>query len=241
MYTGKRIKQLSFILALATCLSVLLPGAVLADTCTQHVYEETVLIPATETADGSVALVCSVCGDTVTETVPRIASVALRARTVSFKDKAQVPEIIAKDANGNLISNEYYTVSMTTEAGDPVPFGKAIGKYKVTVTFTGRYSGEGTYSFRIGPQEVENISASSSGCKVTLTYDKVPNAKGYQIYYSKSKHGPYTKLGTTSKTTYTTKKLTKGAVYYFKVRAYKGTVSGNVHGNFSAIRKVTIK
>lgn len=63
--------------------------------------------------------------------------------------------------------------------------------------------------------------ASANPTFVTLSWDKVPKAQGYEIYrYSKST-GKYTRLGTTTRRAYTIKGLSQGKSYTYAVRAYK--------------------
>ena len=68
--------------------------------------------------------------------------------------------------------------------------------------------------------------------KPVLTWNKVQGAKKYEIYRATSENGKYTRLTTTSKTTYTDSKATAGKQYFYKVRvtsskscAYNGRYS----------------
>jgi len=74
---------------------------------------------------------------------------------------------------------------------------------------------------------------SSGNASVTLGWDKVPGATGYQVYRSTSASGSYSLLGTTKKRVYTNTSLTKGKRYYYKVRAYKKK-KGKKYGWFTA-------
>lgn len=241
MFLSKKVKALALCLALLSCFSVMLPCAVMADACEVHGFSEGTVVPATQTEDGRIEYVCSVCGAVETESIPRIGDVKLTANSAAFKDKAQRPEVIVADVNGEPINPEYYTISMETDYGASVPFAKQIGRYNVIVTFSGHYAGEIKLEFKVTPVQVESLSAHAAGKhSVTLSYSKVSGARGYQIYYSDHRHGPYKRLATTSKTTITCSGLKSGKAYYFKVRAYVGTRTGNIGGEFSGVRKVTL-
>ncbi|MBQ8502878.1 MAG: fibronectin type III domain-containing protein [Clostridia bacterium] len=84
-------------------------------------------------------------------------------------------------------------------------------------------------------------SPSKGAAKVTWT--NVSNETGYQLYYSTSLLGKYTKVSSYSanKTSATVTGLKSGKTYYFKVRAYKKTDGGNVYSYFSTPQKIKIK
>lgn len=91
---------------------------------------------------------------------------------------------------------------------------------------------------KTAPSKVNGVAfKAKSGTKGTLTWKKVPNADGYQIYYStkKNKNGSLLKTikkGTTTK--YTKIKYKKGKTGYYKVRAFvKGTGKKRIYGKFS--------
>ena len=85
------------------------------------------------------------------------------------------------------------------------------------------------------------ISSISNGTRkaITLKWNKISGASGYQIYRATSKAGTYSRIKTItsgSTITYKNSKLIKGKTYYYKVRAYR-TVSGKkVYGSFSSIK-----
>ena len=81
-------------------------------------------------------------------------------------------------------------------------------------------------------------AVSTSYSSVKLTWSKVKNATGYQIYRATSKGGSYKLVKTISKNTtisYTDQKLTTGKTYYYKVRAYVKSGSKKVYGSNSKI------
>ncbi len=79
---------------------------------------------------------------------------------------------------------------------------------------------------------------------VKLSWSNVKNETGYQVYYSDKVSGSYVKLGDykANITVATFNKLKSSKTYYFKVRAYKTTESGNnIYGAFSEVKKLKIK
>ncbi|MGN0526560.1 MAG: hypothetical protein ACI4IF_03920, partial [Acutalibacteraceae bacterium] len=67
--------------------------------------------------------------------------------------------------------------------------------------------------------------------KVTVTFGKVTGAKSYAVY-RKTSGGKWTKIGTTTSTSYTDKTAKKGTTYYYTVRAVNGSYmsSFNISG-----------
>jgi fibronectin type 3 domain-containing protein len=63
--------------------------------------------------------------------------------------------------------------------------------------------------------------------QVKLTWKKVDGAKKYVVYRATSKDGKYTKIATTTKTSYTNKKLKSGKTYYYKVKAIAKNSAAN--------------
>lgn len=88
-----------------------------------------------------------------------------------------------------------------------------------------------------------NISEIKGGSKrVKLYWTKVNNADGYNIYYSTSINGTYTKLKTiTSGSTvkYVKKSLLQNQTYYFKVSAYRGSGATQAESALSAASSAT--
>lgn len=72
---------------------------------------------------------------------------------------------------------------------------------------------------------------------VVVKYKKALNTKKYQIQYSTSRKFKKATIKTTKKCTYSIRKLKKGETYYIRVRGVNGTKKGN----WSIIKKVTIK
>lgn len=80
--------------------------------------------------------------------------------------------------------------------------------------------------------------------KAVITWKKVKNASGYQIYRATKKNGKFKKVKTVkgnSVVKYTNTKLKKNKKYYYKVRAYRTVKGKKVYGAFSVKKSVSIK
>lgn len=62
-----------------------------------------------------------------------------------------------------------------------------------------------------------------SNKKITISWNKIKNVKGYEIYRAVGPTGKFKKIATVSakKTSYTDKKIKNGYGYYYKIRAYR--------------------
>ena len=81
---------------------------------------------------------------------------------------------------------------------------------------------------------------------VKVAWSKMEGVTHYQVYRATSQNGKYTKLATTTSTSYTSKSLTSGKKYYFKVRGYKQYKSGDdlkytVYTPYSTVKSTTAK
>ncbi len=76
---------------------------------------------------------------------------------------------------------------------------------------------------------------------IKVTWKKVSGASGYEVSYSLNKKFKKAKKKTTTKTSYTIKKLKKKKTYYVRVRAYKTVNGKKLYGGWSSAKKVKIK
>ncbi len=85
------------------------------------------------------------------------------------------------------------------------------------------------------PAKTAGVKAASASYKsVKISWKKDKKAKSYEVYRATKKNGKYTKVKTTTATSYTNGKLTTGKTYYYKVRAY-GTLDGQkLYGGYSS-------
>ena len=103
-----------------------------------------------------------------------------------------------------------------------------IGKASLTIKGIGKYRGSITKSFQIVPDQVQNVTAVSvTKTSVKITFDKVPSASTYRIYVNGKLKG------STSKTSYTIKKLKAGVNYEISVQAGKKVSKTTYYGSKS--------
>lgn len=91
--------------------------------------------------------------------------------------------------------------------------------------------------------KIKKVKAAKKGKKATVTWKKVSGATGYQVTYSLKKKFKNAKTITVSASKAKTvlRKLKKNKKYYVKVRAFKTYRGQTYYGNYSKVKKVTIK
>lgn len=136
------------------------------------------------------------------------------AKTAVYTGKALKPKVTVKYGKKTLKSGKHYKLTYSEN--------KKIGtaKIKITGISKGGYTGSKTVSFKIVPKKPAAKIKSSTANTVTLSWKKISGAKSYYVYRYDTSKKKYTKLGTTTKTTYTAKKLSSGKKYTFAVKAY---------------------
>ena len=71
------------------------------------------------------------------------------------------------------------------------------------------------------------VSIKLSSGHPKLSWDKVTGAQKYYVYRATSKSGDYTKIGSTTSTSYTDKTAKAGKTYYYKVKAINAKSAAN--------------
>ena len=179
-----------------------------------HSYKN-VTTKATLTKNGKVENKCSVCGNVKsTTTVYYPKTIKLSATKYTYNGKAKKPSVTVKDSKGKALKKDTdYTVKYASGR-------KSTGKYTVTVTFKGKYSGTKKLTFNILPSKTSKITPTCSTTEIKASWKKVTGASGYKVELLNSK-GKVVKKVTTTKTSYTFKKLSKVTTYKIRVTAYK--------------------
>jgi fibronectin type 3 domain-containing protein len=83
------------------------------------------------------------------------------------------------------------------------------------------------------PTSVKAVSSSYNSIKTS--WAAVSGASGYEIYRATSSTGSYSRVGTTTSTSFTNSSLSTNTPYYYKVRTYRNVGSSKVYSNFSSI------
>ena len=197
-----------------------------------NVSQWTLSKPATFTSNAVESGHCLSCNtDVQRELIPKIGTVSLNKEKLTYTGSGQAPALTVKDAKGNkLVKGTDYTVSGLDKKTN-------VGRYKVTVTFKGNYSGKKELYFTIVPKTPASAKATlTAKYGATAGYDDVKfswakstGASGYEVYYKKSSASSYTKLGDTKNTYYYKKNLADGVKYSFKVMPYYKDSNGNKH------------
>ncbi|MBQ8029334.1 MAG: leucine-rich repeat protein [Clostridia bacterium] len=91
------------------------------------------------------------------------------------------------------------------------------------------------------PGQVKNVKAKVYTQTVKLSWKKVSNITGYEVFSYNTKTEKYTSLGKTTKTSYTVKKLNPATEYQFAVKAYNKPGKKTYYGKVSSLVKVTTK
>ncbi len=201
-----------------------------------HTYKTTTT-KATLSKNGSIVTKCSVCSTQKSSSVIyKISSVALSATSYTYNGKVKKPAVTVKNSKGTkLVKGTDYTVSY---AGSR----KNVGKYKVTVTFKGNYSGSKTLYFTVNPTKtaVKKLTPATKALKVSIT-KKSAQVSGYQIQYSTAKSFSGAKALKVTGTFKTIKSLKAKKTYYVRVRTYKKVGSKVYYSAWSAAKKAKTK
>ena len=133
--------------------------------------------------------------------------------------------------------NGAYSVINTTKALTYTNVGAALGTtyyYKVeALNAAGKSMGfSAIVEGKVAP--VLAVGYSSVSGKPHLTWKAVPGATEYQVYRSNQQNSGYTKINTTTATSYVNTGAKAGTTYYYKIVAVKGTAVSDFSNIVSA-------
>lgn len=190
-----------------------------------HSYK-TSITKATISKNGKTVDKCTVCGVSKTTTIYYPKTIKLSTTTYTYNGSVKTPTITVKDSNSKTLKKGTdYTLSFASGR-------KNTGKYSVTVTFKGKYSGKKVLYFNILPSKTSKITPTCGTTSIKASWKKVTGASGYKVELLNSK-GKVVKTVATTKTAYTFEKLSKVTTYKIKVTAYKTIDSKKVYSTVS--------
>ena len=133
--------------------------------------------------------------------------------------------------------NGAYTVINTTKALTYTNVGAALGTtyyYKVeALNAAGKSMGfSAVVEGKVAP--VLAVGYSSVSGKPQLTWKAVPGATEYQVYRSTQQNSGYSKINTTTSTSYVNTGAKAGTTYYYRIVAVKGTAASDFSNIVSA-------
>ena len=166
--------------------------------------------------------------------------ISSEAGTIAYFDKDGNLLKVENKSTGKIILNnikepETTTKQVETKVADKITMPKVKKLKKKT-----------KYSYYKGVKSIKKNGKPNWGkikykYGIKLTWSKVKNAKGYEVYRYENAKGCWTKIKTVKKTTYTLTNMLEGEKVKIKVRAYKKTKSGNEYGKYSDVLSFTTK
>ena len=138
------------------------------------------------------------------------------------------------------LSSSAWSKAGTVTVGEEIPESTATPRPTTkTPSATPKPTNKSTIT---APSAVKKVTAKNKKKNsVTLTWKKVPRAKGYQVQYVINKKFAKKKSKLVARTKVIINKLKKKKTYYFRVRAYKMNGKKKVYGKWSKVKKIKIK
>lgn len=160
--------------------------------------------------------------------------ISSEAGTIAYFDKDGNLLKVENKSTGEIILNnikepETTTKQVETKVADKITMPKVKKLKKKT-----------KYSYYKGVKSIKKNGKPNWGkikykYGIKLTWSKVKNADGYEVYRYENAKGCWTKIKTVKKTTYTLTNMLEGEKVKIRVRAYKKTKSGNEYGKYSGV------
>jgi fibronectin type 3 domain-containing protein len=134
--------------------------------------------------------------------------------TIPNNSSGSVSGSVTVRVKSNAAAGSAGTISVNTETSKCAHIGLPPG-YVLTVTDV-----TGNIAAAVAP----SASAVSTGYNSTrVSWNSLPEADGYEIWRATGADSGYTRVNTTSFSFFNDSGLTTGTVYYYKIRAFKGT------------------
>lgn len=158
--------------------------------------------------------------------------ISSEAGTIAYFDKDGNLLKVENKSTGKIILNnikepETTTKQVETKVADKITMPKVKKLKKKT-----------KYSYYKGVKSIKKNGKPNWGkikyqYGIKLTWSKVKNANGYEVYRYENAKGCWTKIKTVKKTTYTLTNMLEGENVKIRIRAYKKSGGGNEYGKYS--------
>lgn len=158
--------------------------------------------------------------------------ISSEAGTIAYFDKDGNLLKVENKSTGKIILNnikepETTTKQVETKVADKITMPKVKKLKKKT-----------KYSYYKGVKSIKKNGKPNWGkikykYGIKLTWSKVKNADGYEVYRYENAKGCWTKIKTVKKTTYTLTNMLEGENVKIRIRAYKKSGGGNEYGKYS--------
>lgn len=135
--------------------------------------------------------------------------------SASYDGTAKTPAVTVSFRNVALTEGTDYTLSYSSNVN--------IGTGKVTVVGKGNFNFTKQVTFKIVPNNVTGLKFSPETNSIKLSWNKMNNVSGYQIFVFDSSKNAYKTVAFVSAntTSYTVKGLSPSTLYKYCVRAYR--------------------
>lgn len=156
----------------------------------------------------------------------------MKDSTYTYTGKAITPsvDVSVDSASGTYLFKDIdYTLTYKNNIN--------VGTATVIIKGKGTYSGSLKLNFKIQLRKPVLKSVKKSGSTdVKLTWKKTTGTTGYEIY--RTSGNSWKKIASVNSTSYTDKKLEKGALYKYKIRAYKNVNGKKQYSEYSPQKSV---
>lgn len=202
-------------------------------------------------------LSCQVKAETTIDLNGNKVEVSVWTKQTSMKDgsykiiSSEAGTIAYFDKNGNLLKVENKSTGkiILNNIKEPETTTKQVETKvadKITMPKVKKLKKKTKYSYYKGVKSIKKNGKPNWGkikykYGIKLTWSKVKNADGYEVYRYENAKGCWTKIKTVKKPTYTLTNMLEGEKVKIKVRAYKKTKSGNEYGKYSDVLSFTTK
>ena len=163
----------------------------------------------------------------------------IKWNAVANASKYEVYRATSKDGTYTLLGTTTATNYTDNKAGTGYTY-----YYKVKAISKVKSSANSVFSTPVAgichcAKPTVKVAATSAG-KPRLTWNAVAGASKYEVYRATSKNGTYTKMYTTTRTSYTNTSAKAGTTYYYKVKAVS-KVKSSANSVFSTAVSITVK